>query len=1128
MTVKPFSRLNYNARNYNVVSAVMVPTYSVSASSSSINEGTAVTYTITTQYVLDGTVLYWTTSGTTTSSDFSDGVVSGSITMTNNTATVVRTLTSDIITEGAETIVFELRTGSISGTIVASTPSGTVNDTSVLTITPSTSSVNEGSSVTWTISAVGFGTGTLYYTNSGTTSSSDFTDGLNSGSIAITADSGTLTKTLQNDLNTEGSETIIIQIRTVSTSGTIVGTSTTVTVADTSVSTQAYSVKFQSANSQYLQVAANAAFVPAAGNFTIEAWVYLFNYGSTRIGIANNWNGGGAWNWQITNSGFIEFNYTNIPYGISTIQTTGTTKVVPLNQWCHIAVVRNGATLTFYVNGSADATTRNIGSDTIYYYNSNTKPLVIGADSDFTTGNYLNGYISNFRMVKGTAIYTANFNPPTDNLSAVSGTSILVNGSSIADSSSNSFSITNGNTAVVRMENPFGNYSTYFPSGAGSNYVVPHSSSLDFDTGDFTVEFWMYAISMPNAAGIIGKKESDSTNGWQITYNSTYPTNRMSIRLTQQIDVTSTSSWTLNTWEHWAVTRSGTTVRWFKNGVLDSTGTNSSNIAENRSVYIGYSETWGGYFTGYLSNIRVVKGTALYTSSFTLPTSALTAISGTSLLTCQYSEIMDASTNHASITAVVPRPINQNPFGSYYASFNGSNQALTIPPSTVFNGMGSVNCTFEAWVCPTAYYALRQNIVTRWGNGGMTFQFSLYGNIVRLTGNYGSAVTGTTTLSSYKWYHVAAVYNGSNANATIYVNGVSEGSGTLSSGLGDTDGTVNVAIGAYNDLNAEWYNGYISNLRIVKGTAIYSGSSFTIPTTPLTAVSGTILLTCQSSGHIDNSTSVLAITNNNSVKNYLTDIFTGIVSGVNYAQKNYSLKILPASSAVTTVSATQPAALSGDFTVECWFYMDYTLGSPPTLDGSTIAGTGATVGGAFTIAGNGSSASAGWSINLYLDGISWARPGYATNFQFVPSGGTYGSRYFQENTWYHLAICRSGTTWTCYINGVLATNRTATNYSITTTALTIGGIFSQTQWNFWGYISNFRIVNGLAVYTGAFTPPTSPLRISQSAGTNITAITTQTQILTAQYNTLFDASNNKLALTKVGSPDMVNVYPFPT
>jgi hypothetical protein len=126
MTVKPFSRLNYNARNYNVVAAVMVPVYGVTASSSSINEGTAVTYTITTQYVLDGTVLYWTTSGTTVAADFSDGVNSGSIAITSDAGTLTKTLLSDVSTEGSETIIIQIRTGSTSGTVVGTSNTVTV------------------------------------------------------------------------------------------------------------------------------------------------------------------------------------------------------------------------------------------------------------------------------------------------------------------------------------------------------------------------------------------------------------------------------------------------------------------------------------------------------------------------------------------------------------------------------------------------------------------------------------------------------------------------------------------------------------------------------------------------------------------------------------------------------------------------------------------------------------------------------------------------------------------------------------------------------------------------------------------------------------------------------------------
>lgn len=101
-------------------------------------------------------------------------------------------------------------------------------------ITPSTTSVNEGQTVTFTIVTTGFGSGTLYWTNSGTTVGADFTDGQNSGAITITSNSGSFSRTLSNDATTEGSETIQIQLRTSSPSGPIVSTSSTVTVADTS------------------------------------------------------------------------------------------------------------------------------------------------------------------------------------------------------------------------------------------------------------------------------------------------------------------------------------------------------------------------------------------------------------------------------------------------------------------------------------------------------------------------------------------------------------------------------------------------------------------------------------------------------------------------------------------------------------------------------------------------------------------------------------------------------------------------------------------------------------------------------------------------------------------------------
>jgi hypothetical protein len=107
-------------------------------------------------------------------------------------------------------------------------------------ITPSSDAVNEGGTVVWTVTTTNFGSGTLYYVIRGTTTGQDFTDGQISGSFEITNNFGAITKTLREDLTTEGSETIIMDIFTGSTSGPVVATSRPVTVNDTSKTQLSY------------------------------------------------------------------------------------------------------------------------------------------------------------------------------------------------------------------------------------------------------------------------------------------------------------------------------------------------------------------------------------------------------------------------------------------------------------------------------------------------------------------------------------------------------------------------------------------------------------------------------------------------------------------------------------------------------------------------------------------------------------------------------------------------------------------------------------------------------------------------------------------------------------------------
>jgi len=106
-------------------------TYNISAASSNVNEGSSITLNVTTRNVPNNTVLYWTINYNSSSSDpdfFT--AVTGTTTIVNKVSTFSVSLESDLATEGSETFYVELRTGSLTGTIVDSTDVITINDTS--------------------------------------------------------------------------------------------------------------------------------------------------------------------------------------------------------------------------------------------------------------------------------------------------------------------------------------------------------------------------------------------------------------------------------------------------------------------------------------------------------------------------------------------------------------------------------------------------------------------------------------------------------------------------------------------------------------------------------------------------------------------------------------------------------------------------------------------------------------------------------------------------------------------------------------------------------------------------------------------------------------------------------------
>ena len=186
-----------------------------------------------------------------------------------------------------------------------------------------------------------------------------------------------------------------------------------------------------------------------------------------------------------------------------------------------------------------------------------------------------------------------------------------------------------------------------------------------------------------------------------------------------------------------------------------------------------------------------------------------------------------------------------------------NNQYLSIPASSSFEFTGDF--TVECWVnFKNLSAGVFQAFLGQY-TGSVPWILQMNGNQLRLAGTCGEV--NSSTLSINTWYHIALVRSGTNVK--IYVNGGNNGSTTIAIGTKIGDGTKINTIGAGDAAGNDRFNGFISNVRFVKGTAVYT-SNFTPPTSRLTAIAGTTLLlnTTYDGKYLkDNSTNRATVTN---------------------------------------------------------------------------------------------------------------------------------------------------------------------------------------------------------------------------------------------------------------------------
>ena len=218
-----------------------LPSYTITPSAASVNEGSSVSFTVNT--VNASGTLYYSTNGTANAADFTDNSLTGSFSLvstgsTTGVGTIVRSIATDFDTESGEQFSITVRTGSTSGPGVTTSSNVTIGDvTPTVNVAESATSVDEGGSVTFTISGSNIPDGTYYYTiyeEEGTIASTDFNPANLNGSFSVSNNSGSITITIAEDITSEGPDKFKIQIRTGSTSGTVIAESSAITINDTS------------------------------------------------------------------------------------------------------------------------------------------------------------------------------------------------------------------------------------------------------------------------------------------------------------------------------------------------------------------------------------------------------------------------------------------------------------------------------------------------------------------------------------------------------------------------------------------------------------------------------------------------------------------------------------------------------------------------------------------------------------------------------------------------------------------------------------------------------------------------------------------------------------------------------
>ncbi len=749
------------------------------------------------------------------------------------------------------------------------------------------------------------------------------------------------------------------------------------------------------------------------------------------------------------------------------------------NTWYHVALVREGGALKLYRDGQLKGSY--ITAAALPDYSSS---LTIGAmnyGTSISSAYDLAGAMDEVRVTKGVARWTAPFSPTTVRHPADASTKLVLRMDSngrLIDASNSGRSI-----AVIGMLPPSRDSWMAF-DGSNDNVTAPDSDDWNFGAQDFTIDFWVKLDSISGYDALIAQGLSSSNSMRLYRYGSTWRFYALSGG-NYVVKLEALDSLAANTWYHIALVREGGLFQFFRDGQLKGAYETTAALPDyTEALKIGdlnYSTLFTSYdLGGALDEVRISKGVARWSAPFTPVAGRYEADSFTKLLL-------------------------RGGEGRSFVDHSLSARAVVL-----YGNAGPVTKAVS-------------NLVER-----LTIHTTVYKTAAEAVGEYLASLPELGERTAY----VNSVKSKVTAKIQSYLSMTDVEKQAFASSLGLTPSELAVLSQHDADLVLNWLN----------SRSLHFGQSAFLSLESLLDQKG-----------ITYSREDIA------EKAILVDILTGVISplddgdlvlSVYSLNKVAALYGLDLSGAKLSWEDLQGIYDADSVVIEDVTDVNNAPGSSIKLDGSGdyiklqdsddwSFGTGD-----FTVDAWVKFDSAAGRQIIYSQGYADTSYSYffwdgAYSKWYLYSTGNYTFEFpdtLQSDTWHHVAVVRSGSTFTLYRDGVSKGSFTSTatvpNY---TGELSIGNLWAPGDYGYYvkGQIDGFRISKGVARYTQNFTPSTkraaadqyTKLLLYTDPAQGIQDMSSAPHALTLVGNTQVDATVYKQTIETVSTHKEITRYP---